>query len=479
MNPTPLSQAPGTQAPSNATMTPTMPPKPTNPTPEAPTQTSPNQAAIWQAARSTFAAPAFVAITRHGAQTAARARAAVAPSAPLYLPEKHAAALGNTPGVAPYAGKTADAIATLWQQHDALVAVVSLGAIVRLIAPLLADKNRDPAVVVIDDSGRFVIPVLSGHLGGANALAQAITEALGATCVLTTASDSQKSLAVDLLGRELDWRFQASHDTVVHVSAAVVNGDPVLLWQTCDHDRDWWSHHAGGRRGIPLPQHIHVRHVSPDSPFPSELANHFRALLWVGRIPPPPQVRAAFPERLIHYAPPERIDRTRVAVGVGCDRGTPAETIATALQEALARLPEPATIVHCASITLKRDESGLHEALAPHLHAGASLSFYPPEALAAIPVPSPSETVRRYTGTPSVAEAAALLAAGWRASTLAEHPGYPMLPVEKLRRRGSDGRNVTISLAYCYQPPEGTKPDGATRNASERDVYRSLCSEPR
>ncbi|HCO76813.1 MAG TPA: cobalamin biosynthesis protein CbiG [Rhodocyclaceae bacterium] len=173
------------------------------------------------------------------------------------------------------------------------------------------------------------------------------------------------------------------------------------------------------------------------------------------------------------------MDRTRVAVGVGCDRGTPAETIATALQEALGRLPEPATIVHCASITLKRDESGLHEALAPYLHAGASLSFYPPEALAAIPVPSPSETVRRYTGTPSVAEAAALLAAGWRASTLAEHPGYPMLPVEKLRRCGSDGRNVTISLAYCYQPPEGTKPDGATRNASERDVYRSLCSEPR
>ncbi len=429
----------------------TTPNAPLNPA-GAPPQ--PLHSAQWQTARNAFLAPAFVALTRHGAQSAAQARAAVAPKAPLYLPEKYADALPPEVPVTPYACKTGEALAALWQQHDAIVAVVSLGAMVRLVAPLLADKSRDPAVVVIDDSGRFVIPVLSGHLGGANTLAQAIAAALGATCVLTTASDSQKSLAVDLLGQELGWRFRADHDTIVNASAAVVNGEPVLLWQTADLSADWWSRHAGGRKGVPLPANLTVRRARRDDPFPLAETHNIRALLWVSRTAPPAEVAAAFPQRLVHYAPPERIDRSRVAVGIGCDRDTPVATILAALDAALATLPARPTIVHCASITIKRNEPGLREAMAA-LPTRPRLSFYPPEALRALPVPSPSETVRRYTGTPSVAEAAALLAAGWTAERIAEYDGYPMLAVEKQRLRGPDGKNATISLAYLYQAPNG------------------------
>lgn len=126
----------------------------------------------------------------------------------------------------------------------------------------------------------------------------------------------------------------------------------------------------------------------------------------------------------------------KVTLGLGCDRGTPAATIARAVNEALAaaRL-ETAQVQAVASITLKADEAGL---LAFAAAQGWTLSFYSPQQLAAVPVPNPSETVRRYTGTPSVAEAAALLAAGADKSQLI---------IEKHKLRGPDGRNATVSIA--------------------------------
>jgi cobalt-precorrin 5A hydrolase len=134
----------------------------------------------------------------------------------------------------------------------------------------------------------------------------------------------------------------------------------------------------------------------------------------------------------------------QVTLGIGCDRGTPAATLAQAVAEALAlataRLGTPGTVVAAvASITLKADEAGLLEIAAA---AGWTLQFFPPSALAAITVPNPSETVRKYTGTPSVSEAAALLAAG---TSLATDPAA--LIVEKYRLRGPDGRNATVSVA--------------------------------
>ena len=130
----------------------------------------------------------------------------------------------------------------------------------------------------------------------------------------------------------------------------------------------------------------------------------------------------------------------RLALGLGCDRGTPAATIAQAIDTALASIgASRRDVVTVASITLKADEAGLLEAVAA---AGWTPRFFPPQLLAAVAVPNPSETVRKYTGTPSVAEAAALLAAG---TDLATDPCA--LRVEKHRLRGSDGRNATVSIA--------------------------------
>lgn len=129
-----------------------------------------------------------------------------------------------------------------------------------------------------------------------------------------------------------------------------------------------------------------------------------------------------------------------VALGLGCDRGTPAETIARAVDEALALAGASLADVRAvASIDLKADEAGLLALAARH---GWNIVFHPAAALAAVEVPNPSETVRRYTGTPSVSEAAALLAAGTGTDT-----NLTQLIVEKHKLRGPDGRNATVSVA--------------------------------
>ena len=125
-----------------------------------------------------------------------------------------------------------------------------------------------------------------------------------------------------------------------------------------------------------------------------------------------------------------------IAVGLGCDRGTPLATLQQALGEALALAGAClADVAAVASIDLKADEPGLQALAALH---GWSMIFYTPAQLAAVPVPNPSETVRHYTGTPSVSEAAALLAG---------QTGKTGLIVEKHKLRGTDGKNATVSIA--------------------------------
>ena len=244
---------------------------------------------------------AVVSITRHGIALAGKVVAAL-PGARLFAPEKFRAeaeaAVANTPGAAAtYSGKTGDQIPALFANFDGIVAIVSLGALVRLIAPHLKDKEQDPGVVVVDEAGRFVIPMLSGHLGGANALAGILAASLGATPVLTTASDSRQTLGVDLLGRELGWTFEATHDEVVKASAAVVNDEPVALVQEAGSP-DWWRGHANGRSG-PLPANLH-----PFTRLEDVDIARFGAVLWVSHRALPAGLAASLAGKRVIYRPP-------------------------------------------------------------------------------------------------------------------------------------------------------------------------------
>jgi cobalt-precorrin 5A hydrolase len=240
---------------------------------------------------------AVVSITRHGIALAGKVVAAL-PGAQMFAPEKFqseaaAAALGAAHC---YTGKLGDQVPALFAAFEGIVAIVSLGAVVRLIAPHLRDKQTDPAVVVVDEAGKFVIPVLSGHLGGANALAGHLATALGATPVLTTASDVRQTLAVDLLGRELGWTFEATHEELVRASAAVVNDEPVALVQEAGSE-DWWQRHANGRSG-PLPANLQrfarLEDVDPD---------RFAAVLWISERAMPGEYAARLAGKRVIYRP--------------------------------------------------------------------------------------------------------------------------------------------------------------------------------
>ena len=240
---------------------------------------------------------AVISITRHGVALAGRVVATL-PGAQLYAPEKFAAeAEAAAPGAAQtYSVKTGEQLGRLFGKYDAIVAVLSLGAMVRLIAPYLKSKETDPAVVVLDEGGRFAIPTLSGHLGGANALAGHLATALGAQAVLTTASDSRETIGVDLLGREFGWTFEGTHGELVRCSAAVVNDEPVALVQEAGRT-DWWPNHANGRAG-PLPANVtlfaRLEDVDPGK---------FAAVLWISQRAMPENYRARLAGRSVTYRP--------------------------------------------------------------------------------------------------------------------------------------------------------------------------------
>lgn len=234
----------------------------------------------------------LVAITKHGAQqTADLARQL--PDASVCVADKFAPLMaGLSNPVRAYSGAFRDEIATLFSEFDQVVFFVSLGAVVRLIAPHLKSKDEDPGVLVVDDAAQFVIPVLSGHVGGANAMAEQLASLLGATAVLTTASDVGKTIPVDILGRELGWKVEAPKINITRVSAHVVNGEPIAVVQEAGSP-DWWT------RSTPLPATIH-KFTSLDD---VDLA-HYKAVLWITHAEVTPERWTQLNERLVVYRPP-------------------------------------------------------------------------------------------------------------------------------------------------------------------------------
>ena len=234
----------------------------------------------------------IVAITKHGTALAAQL-AQDLPEAHICTASKFAAAFAHlSQPVHSYEGALRDEIARLFAEYDQIVFFVSLGAVVRLIAPHLKSKDEDPGITVVDDAGQFVIPVLSGHVGGANAMSERVADLMGATAVLTTASDVGKTIPVDILGRHLGWRVEAPKINITRVSAHVVNGEPIAVVQEAGR-RDWWT------RPTPLPAHIELLER-----FDQVRPEHHRAVLWITHADIAPAQWQQWAERLVVYRPP-------------------------------------------------------------------------------------------------------------------------------------------------------------------------------
>jgi cobalt-precorrin 5A hydrolase len=330
---------------------------------------------------------AIVAVSLPGSRLGLRLRRGL-PGSVLWLPERFS--LADEAGVVPWRGQLADLVAELFERESAVVIIGAVGMAVRLIAPLVRDKRTDPAVVVVDDSGRFAVSLLSGHLGGANSLAERVAQLLGACPVITTGSEVLDTLAVDLLGRELGWRIE-NPETVTQVSAALVNGEPVGLVQEAG-EPDWWP---------------------VKKPFPTNLLRlstleelkegRYTAGLIISDRELPDLDRLNFP--IVLFRP------GTLVVGIGCNRGTGAEEIEAAVRSALKRNGlAMSSLRKLATVDIKRNEIGLLD-FARKL--GVTAEYFPAEELdAVVGVPNPSSVVHGWVGSMGVCEPAALLASG-------------------------------------------------------------------
>src|SRR4028118_864262 len=138
-----------------------------------------------------------------------------------------------------YTGSLKAHIASLWHHNRAFIFCLATGAVVRLIAPLLEDKSRDPAVIVIDEKGQFVISLCSGHQGRADQLARIVAHQLGAVPVLTGASTALGLPGVDILG--VPFGLQRGEGDWTGVSAAVARGEAVQVIQ--EAGSTLWQNH--------------------------------------------------------------------------------------------------------------------------------------------------------------------------------------------------------------------------------------------
>ena len=280
-----------------------------------------------------------------------------------------------------YTDSTSTKIVELFKSNDALVCLFSLGAVVRLISPHLKDKKTDPAVIVIDDKAQFVISTLSGHLGGANQLTTNIADQLNAMPIITTAADVNKTIAVDLVGKDFGWEID-DDSNVTKISAFMVNEEKIGVYQNCGR-KDWWT----GK----LPPNVTIY------PTINELKNSDSKgyLIVTDQI-----VDNILLENAVVYRPPSLV------VGVGLHWDTTKETIKDGLMSCVTKFKlSEKSIARFVSIKKEKDVVGLVE-LAEEM--SKSIQYFEKEELASISTPNPSNTVQTFEGTPSVSEAAAI-----------------------------------------------------------------------
>ncbi|MER7441237.1 precorrin-3B C(17)-methyltransferase [Micromonospora avicenniae] len=284
----------------------------------------------------------------------------------------------------------ADALRTAWTECDAVVAFLATGAVVRILGPLLGDKRTDPAVVVVDEAARHAVALLGGHAGGGNALAARVAALLDAEPVVTTATDAVGLPGLDTLG----WPVEGA---VAAVARAILDGEPVRLIA----DAAW---------PLPaLPENVHPDPVDHDA---DDLADHDAdapaADDGAGRGGEGAAYRLLVTDRVVPLDGRTAVLRPpSLVAGVGASRGVPAAEVADLVHRVLADAGlSPASLRCLASADVKADEAGI---VATAEALGVPLVTRPAAQLAAVDVPHPSEVVRAAVGTPSVAEAAALL----------------------------------------------------------------------
>ncbi|GGT01240.1 precorrin-3B C(17)-methyltransferase [Streptomyces cinerochromogenes] len=295
-----------------------------------------------------------------------------------------------------YEGPVGEAVRAAFAECEQVVCFLATGAVVRLLAPLLAGKAADPGVVCVDEAGRFAVSLLGGHGGGANELAREVGEVLGAEPVVTTATDSAGLPGLDTLGLPYE-------GAVAAVSRALLDGEPVAL----EAEVAW-----------PLP------------PLPVADQGSYTIRVTDRAVPAG--------EREVLLRPPSLV------VGVGASKGAPAGEVLALVEGALREAGlSSASVAELATVDAKAEEPGI---VAAAERLGVPLVTYSAEELAAVEVPNPSDAPLAAVGTPSVAEAAALVRGGELLVPKRKSAGRPAMATCAVVRRPGRGRLAVVGL---------------------------------
>lgn len=352
--------------------------------------------------RNLHSQTAIWAITPNGAALA-RSIAGKISGSSIFLSEKLMAEHDDAKGF----NRLKDAIGSQFPRFSNHIFIMATGIVVRTIAGQLIHKTKDPAVVVCDETGNFAVSLVSGHVGGANALAQTVARITGGQAVITTATDVNRLPAIDLIAVENHLTIE-NPAAIKTVNMALLTGDPIAV-----HDP-----YGKVARHLPDDQVIASGADTLDQTHAGVFVDHIRLDL-------PPQVLILRPGSLV--------------VGMGCNRGTNTQEMRGLLEKTLATHHLAISSVRTlATVDLKADEPGLL-ALAESLHI--PLTIFTRDRLNGVAhVPTPSAMVEKHIGVKSVCEAAALLAT---------HRGRLIVPKKKTA-------NVTVAVAA----------DGSTSSAS-------------
>lgn len=299
-----------------------------------------------------------------------------------------------------------EAVPQLFRDSDALIFIGAMGICVRAIAPCIEDKKTDPAVLCVDSTGRYVISVLSGHVGGANGLTQYVAGILGAEPVITTRSDRTGLWALDTLGKKYDWQpIPGENCDMNHLISLFVDRAPTALLLDIRDEGTAQLEHT-------LPSHVDVFYNFKDID-----TGKYRLLLLVT-----PYLYETSGMQALYYVPKV------LHMGMGLARNAgPKNAVITRLMNTLLE----ANIIPAAIRTISSIEEKKHEEVLKLLADAYELHLYTASQLSQVDVPTPSEVVDKYMGTPSVSEASALLTAG---------SGPLILPKQKCE-------NFTVAIA--------------------------------
>lgn len=270
-----------------------------------------------------------------------------------------------------------------WQEYEGIIFISASGIAVRYIAPYLQHKSKDPAVLFIDDQAKYVVSLLSGHLGGANELADKLAEDLGAQAVISTASDSRGFQALDLFAQENNYYIE-DFKSLAKLSSLMVDGQNLAFYSQMGDLIDY-------------PKTVYLDSLSDWKEIDGELPG---ILLVTSNLV---EVDGDRPYSILR---PRNIN-----IGIGCRRGMSAKRIIQAIEETLDGLGiSRRSIKALASVEIKKDEEGIIQAAQ---YFSCPFKIFSLEEIGQVDYMfSKSEFVKDQIGVYSVAEPSAYLLGG-------------------------------------------------------------------